>query len=146
MSMRIRHTIPNIGLVEVDLYPPADDLYLFMRTQGEVERLHTLRHLGALERVFPGVPHSRWDYTVSMLYVTSHDCSPGMKTSIRYGRMEFSSVTAAAQCAALLSNIGHLPGTFAVEKGVARYLYEQNPEDPLGLLPWTGFRDVLDSG
>jgi len=141
--MKIKQTIPNVGLVEVDLYPPADELYAYMLSQGEVARLQALTHIGLLKTVFPGVPHSRWDYTVSMLYVIAHDCSPGMTTSIRHGGVAFSSVNAAAQCAALLSNIGHLPGTFAVEKGVARYLWEQNPEDPLGLFPWEQLTGVL---
>lgn len=142
-AIKVAHTIPNIGPVEVPLFEPADSLYEAMRDCGEVERLQGLRHLGVLEQVFPGVTHSRWDYTVSMLYVVSHDRSPGMKTSIRLGELRFSSAIAATQCAVLLSNIGHLPGTFAVEKGVARYLCHNDPRNPLEVLPWADVAQVL---
>lgn len=140
--LTLKHTVPNIGLVRFPLYPPADGLFALLQAKGEVSRLKLLRHVGVLESALPGISHSRWDFTVSMLYVASRIEVPGGNSQFKIGRAEFSSAIAAVQCAALLSNIGHLPGTFAVEKGVARYLWDVNRERPLGelrrLLDMTG--------
>ncbi len=129
--LTLKHTIPNIGLVRFPLYAPADKLLALLQDTGEVSRLKRLKHVGALESALPGISHSRWDYVMSMLYVASRIEVPGGNSKFRIGGAEFSSAIAAVQCAALLSNIGHLPGTFAVEKGVARYLWATNRERPL---------------
>ncbi len=119
----IRHCVPNIGAVTIRLYEPADEVYRMLSDAGEVERLRQLRHIGALEIAYPGIAHSRWDYTFSMLYVI--DRLKGLFGSATFNlgnnKKKFSSTAAALQCLALLSNIGHLPGTYAVEKGVTRF-------------------------
>lgn len=130
-TLTLKHTIPNIGLVRFPVYPPADELVALLQATGEMSRLKQLKHVGALESALPGITHSRWDYVMSMLYVASRIEVPGGNSKFKVGSAEFSSAIAAVQCAALLSNIGHLPGTFAVEKGVARYLWDINRERPL---------------
>jgi hypothetical protein len=36
----------------------------------------------------------------------------------------------------MLTNLGHLPGTFSTEKGLTQWLFEESPESPTALLPW----------
>jgi len=134
---RIRHVLPHIGQVEACLYEPAANLYRHLRKIREVRRLQRLRHLGALSRALPGARQARWDYTVAMLYYISALNVTGMKSSFRLANgLEFTSAQAALQTVALCWNIGHLPGTFGVEKGVYRFLCEKNKGKPATILPW----------
>jgi len=130
----ISYSIPYAGHVEIPLYPPADTVHEILRTSGEINRLSRLRHIGALEIVYPGVSHSRWDYTVSILHAVTRLRRAVSNSAFSIGAAQFSSIPAALQCLALLANIGHLPGTYAVEKGVARFLLAQDPKAPLSPL------------
>ncbi|MBN2138725.1 MAG: hypothetical protein JW720_13030 [Sedimentisphaerales bacterium] len=135
-TSKIEHVIPHIGLATIPLYPPADKLYSLLLKCQEIERLKTLLHLGALSEALPGARHARWDYTVSLLYYAQALKLRGMNSAFTLGITEFSSAQAALQTIALCWNIGHLPGTFLVEKGVYRWLYETNKENPANKLKW----------
>lgn len=131
---KLFYTIPNRGPVSIPLYPPADQVYDLLRDAGEIRRLAKLEHVGALTYAYPGVSHTRWDYTVSMLYVVMRLRRLVTNSSFSLGSAGFSSVPAALQCLALLANIGHLPGVYCVEKGVTQFLSRHNKDDPLLLL------------
>lgn len=118
----ITHTIPGVGRFTSRLYFPADQLYSVLLSKGEIARLNSLLHLGALSRIFPGVRHMRWDYSAAVLTLVTRIGVPGLNSTLNLGSTKFSSDRAALQCLALVSNIGHLPGTFAVEEGVARFM------------------------
>jgi len=139
----IKHVIPNIGVKDIPLYPPADSIYQLIWDKNEVKRQNKLRHLGALTHAFPGARHYRWDYTVAMLFYCDQLRIEGVNSRFRIGRIEFSSAIAALQSVSLLWNLGHLPGTFSVEKGLYRFLYEKNPEEPARILPWPDQPNVL---
>jgi len=132
----IEHVIPHVGLTQITLYSPAPALYSCLRNISEVSRLEHLLHLGALSRALPGTRYTRWDYTVAMAYYAEQLRAPGMNSQFNLGGVSFSSTNAALQTIALCWNIGHLPGTFPVEKGVYRFLHERNPEKPADALPW----------
>jgi len=133
---KISHILPLLGLTKVHLYPPADKIFRVLIKNGETHRLGKLRHLGALTNALPGARQMRWDYTVAMLYYSSLIKVPGSNARFRVSDIEYSSLPAALQCIALVWNIGHLPGTFSVEKGVYRYLYTQNQAKPADILNW----------
>lgn len=139
------HVIPGAGLREITLYPPADAVYRRLRSEKEVSRLHKLRHLGALSHALQGARQARWDYTLVILYYTDELNIPGFNSRFRLKRAEFSSAKAALQTLALLWNSGHLPGTFAVEKGVYRYLHSVSPERPAEIFEWP-FADTQLAG
>ncbi len=134
----LRHVVAQVGPQDIPLYGPADSIYTKLVSAKEVSRLNTLRHLGALSRVFPGVRHARWDYTMAMLYFCSKLRAQGMNSPFRIGNVRFSSQIAALQTIALLWNIGHLPGTYSVEKGIYQYLLSHDRDDPTSALPWPG--------
>jgi hypothetical protein len=135
---KIAHMLPIVGHVELLLYPPADRIHSVLLSHQERRRLDQLRHLGSFTHAFPGTRHMRWDYTVAMLYYASLIKGAGANSSFRIGSMEYSSLTSALQCCCLVWNIGHLPGTFAVEKGVYQYLHSQNASKPASSLLWPG--------
>lgn len=124
-------------MVDIPLYSPADKLYDRLVKSGEVTRLNSLRHLGALSSsALIGARLARWDYTVALLHYSSEFRLPKFNSGFNIGRVEFSSTTAALQSAALVWNIGHLPGTFSIEKGVCRFLKEKYPKKPANHLNW----------
>lgn len=84
--LTLKHTVPNIGLVRFPLCPPADDLFALLQGKREVSRLKQLRHVGVLESALPGISRSRWDFTVSMLYVASRIEVPGGNSSCKGGK------------------------------------------------------------
>ena len=123
---QIEHVIPQVGPFSVDLYAPADDLYSILHNKREIQRLRKLRHLGALSFVLEGARFARWDYTAALLYYASRLSIPKFNSRFKIGRVEFSSTVASLQVASLAWNIGHVPGTFSVEKGIYRYLNSLN--------------------
>ena len=135
-TLKIEHVIPHLGPTIIPLYPPADKLYSLLLKCNETERLKALLHLGALSEALPGARHARWDYTVSLLYYAQALKLRGMNSAFTLGRAEFSSAQAALQTIALCWNIGHLPGTFLVEKGVYRWLHETGRKNPANELKW----------
>lgn len=130
------YTLPHLGVVSFQLYPPADEVYDLLDSNNEIKRLKKLQHTGVLSLALPGVYRSRWDYTVSMLYFAHRLSGEGLNSGFMLGGVRFTSMKSALQTLALLWNIGHLPGTFAVEKGVARYLYDLSPDRPATTLLW----------
>ena len=133
---KLSHVIPGVGIQELTLYPPASEFYRHLQSCKEIRRLHKLRHLGALPEAFQGARHARFDYTLVLLHYIQQLDVPGLNSVFRLGGVDFSSGKAALQTLALAWNIGHLPGTFAVEKGVYRYLITRNESDPLSLFNW----------
>lgn len=131
------HTLPFVGHQKSNLYAPADYIYQVLKDAKEVSRLNALKHLGAYSFIVPGARHARWDYTHALLFYIEklHDLR-GLGSSFRIGNTRFSSGIAALQSIALVWNIGHLPGTFAVEKGVARHLLADRSPDPANKLSW----------
>ncbi len=133
----LKPAIPYVGITELHLYSPATKIYNWLRNEKEYNRLNSLRHLGTLSVTFQGARHYRWDYTNVMLYYCNQlDSLPKMKAEFNIEGIQFTSVISALQSIALLWNIGHLPGTFSIEKGVYRYLFEVNSKYPISGLTW----------
>ena len=135
-DINIEHVIPQLGFVSFPLYQPANWLYEELETKKELRRLFQLRHLGSLSFALEGARLARWDYTAALLYFSWRFQLYGFNSSFNLGGEKFSSSIAALQCISLVWNIGHLPGTFATEKGVYRFLYDKNPDNPVDVLNW----------
>ena len=134
--MEIAHTVPQIGYSRISLFAPADRLYAILRSERELTRLSRLRHLGVLAHILHGARQARIDYTAALLYFSNALKVTGLNSSFVIGNVTFSSQTAALQCISLIWNIGHLPGTFAVEKGLYRHLRIRSNDRPADLFPW----------
>ena len=132
------YAIPGLGVVNVDLYGICQSLYDEMIVSGECDRLQNLNHLGALELIYPGMKHSRWDYTVSSLYIATKLPAKYVDSRVTFAAGHQITYREAAQAIILLSSVGHVPGTFAVEQGIMRYLYERDSRNPLSALPLKG--------
>ena len=131
--MKFQHNIPNVGAVKLILDGRPARLYKIMREKGEINRLNKLLHLGVIQDQFPGMRHTRLDYTMTMLYLTHRlkkARREGLSPESRVGSIRLSGRDT-LQILALISNIGHLPGTFAVEKGVMRFIVKNDLLDIL---------------
>ena len=115
----------------VPLFPPSDRVYRFLLEMGEIKRLGSLRQLGVIAELIPGARHTRWDYTVMMLYLASLIEWSGSKNALKVGDVDLSSWKALLQILVLFWNVGHLPGGYATEKGVVRFFYENDRTCPL---------------
>jgi hypothetical protein len=131
----IVHSLPSVGQITVRLFPPADELYAWLDRKREISRLNKLRHLGSLSQAHPGTRLARFDYTMAMLHFAGRLGALAGSNNFSLGGVSFSSPVAAIQTIGLAWNIGHLPGTFAVEKGVYRFIAEHGANDPVALLP-----------
>ncbi len=134
--MLIEHVVPQFGYREIPLRPPADALYKLLEEVKEVNRLKGLRHLGSVARAMNGVNHYRWDYTAALLLYGDELKLPGFNARFRIGDTSFSSTNAALQSLALIWNVGHLPGTYSVEKGLFRAMVARSPSAPAEELGW----------
>lgn len=128
----VRYHLPAIGAIQSELYGTAHDIYNFLVGRKEIERFKELDHLGVIRDVFEGAHHSRWEYIVLImrlievakkvkeLHLTTSTTimSDGAATPIVKAEL--------LKCWALLSNIGHLPGTFACEHALLA-LVKRNP-------------------
>lgn len=99
-----------------------------MVKKGEIDRLDKLLHLGVIQSQFPGMRHTRLDYTMTMLHLTQQLREAGwegLSSKPKVGSIRLSGRDS-LQILALVSNIGHLPGTFAVEKGIMHFIVNKN--------------------
>ena len=114
----ISHSIPTIGKVQIELTKYPKQIFQILSKFKETGRLKNLLHLGTLHDFFPGVDHTRWDYTLTTMYfiqLFGEAKFKGLSHTAKLSGIEISGRDM-MQVMALLSNIGHLPGTFSVRK------------------------------
>lgn len=141
---RINHILPHVGQIELWLYSPADIIFEILKQEGEIDRLDKLLHLGAFSYVIPGSRYTRWDYTVALLYYIENLNLEGFSNNFNFNGINFSSSKAALQTIALCWNIGHIPGTYYVEKGIYRFLYKKFQDRPCNELFWPNINNISD--
>ena len=130
MTVEISHVLPGQGLKHIPLFGISSMVYEMLEASGEILRLKGLRHIGALSHVYPGVVHSRWDYTLQSVFIASYLPHVGINSNSPLIQGRKDSYRAMAQALLLAGSTGHLAGTFSVERGVYRYLMQANPSNP----------------
>jgi len=124
-ELELEYSFANIGPVRIHLYSSAASFYRILEQQKEIERLRNLMHLGTLEMIFPGARHTRWDYTLLQLHLANCLNFPSMTSERKFCDIQTTG-RELLQILILASNIGHLPGTFAVERGVLHALFAKD--------------------
>jgi len=132
-NLAFKYYFPLLGKIEFGLGDVPKRTFELLEKLGEIDRLKNLNHIGSLGLVFPGMKQSRYDYTILTLYLI-HLISafklPGLSSSKELKNISLSGRDF-LQLFTLVSNIGHVPGTFAVEKGILKFLIEQNRVEQL---------------
>jgi len=125
----IYEVIPGFGpqAERIELYGPAERLYAVLDRNREISRLRKMPHAGVQAFVFGEDfrRHSRWEYCATMLFVAdrlARVSRPSYDSEFRLRDAKLRSEFAAAQVLAMLSSIGHLPGTYGAEKGVLQWM------------------------
>jgi len=114
-----------VGKVEIELSGIASSVYEILEAEKEITRLQHLEHLGVLQGLFPGMKNTRWDYTVLILHIARSGKLEGTSSLKRLKGVELTGRDM-LEVMALIANIGHVPGTFAIEKGIARAIHTNN--------------------
>jgi len=125
---------PMLGKVKIEMKNNTKIFYDFLVKRGEINRLKELKHIGILYSLFPGIEHTRYDYTLLTLFLSQKlrlsEYTDKTIENMKISKKEF------LELLILASNIGHVYGTFAIEKGILRFLLESRKLNE--------FLDILD--
>ncbi|WP_196297316.1 hypothetical protein [Methanosarcina barkeri] len=125
--------MPGLGKLSAQLYESSHDAYSLLYSNGHIERMRNIEQLGVIHNVYEGVHHSRWEYVMTQLGLL-HRLYPsdkkmggrplegwGLNSDIEFLDKKLSGLEV-IQIWILLSNSGHLPGTFSSEKALMKYI------------------------
>lgn len=123
---KIEYTLPILGFAEVPLYGEAEEIYQFLEDHDQIARLNNLNQLGIISNVIQTAHHPKFEYTFLLLYLIEK--IKDLKGLYPLNRDVVRDITGTEllKIWALLLPIGHMPGTFPVEKAILRYLFENS--------------------
>jgi len=129
--------VPGLGKLSAQLYENSSATYLLLNSNDHIKRMRNIEQLGVIHNVYEGVHHSRWEYVMTQLGLL-HRLYPsdkkaggrplegwGLNSDIEFLDTRFSG-TEVIQIWILLSNAGHLPGTFSSEKALMKYIIKDS--------------------
>lgn len=123
----LTYNLPGYGLLKTRLYPYTQAFFDFLKNYEYDKRFYSIDHLGAIRDIFQGLHNTRYEYIfvqwafISELIKNEENKGLGLSK----GRKEFGrlpnmqndpSGAEVLQCLILLTNMGHLPGTFAASR------------------------------
>ena len=125
----INYFVPQLGNITTKLYKYSGHTYEILDNYNHIDRMRQIHQLGVIRNVFEGAHHSRWEYVMVQLGIiyklsTFKDIQKtklarGLGLSAKLDVLEHAPSGAdILQMWVLLFNAGHLPGTFATEKGL----------------------------
>jgi HD superfamily phosphohydrolase len=122
--------LPQLGRLNVFLYSYTTKCYNLLDNYGHIERLKNIDQLGVIRNIYEGAHHPRWEYVILQLYLINRlkklDLAKGLGLSSKTTNFLNYRPSGAEilQIWILLLNSGHLPGTFASERGLLRTFKE----------------------
>ena len=123
---RFNYFLPQLGRLNVELYPYATKCYNLLNNYGHIKRLKNIDQLGVVRNVYEGAHHPRWEYVILQLSLINRlkELYLARGLGLSSTRTEFlgyrTSGAEILQIWVLLLNSGHLPGTFASERGLLK--------------------------
>ena len=131
-KITFNYHLPQLGRLNIMLYPYATQCYNLLDNYGHIERLKNIDQLGVIRNVYQGAHHPRWEYVVLQLNLINRlknlNNAKGLGLSSKTTKfLEYiPSGAEILQLWVLLLNSGHLPGTFASERALLRTLKESS--------------------
>ncbi len=128
-TIKINYNMPQLGKQQIIIYKNyASECYDFLTNELNLKKLKEIPQLGLIENSVDGFNHTRWDYVLLQLFILNK-----IKETKKYGvskhlklkfndKIENYTIGELIEMWILLLNIGHLPGTFASEKGFLKAL------------------------
>lgn len=132
MNKSFNYYLPQLGRLNVQLYPYATQCYNLLDNYNHIERLKNIDQLGVIRNVYEGAHHPRWEYVILQLDLINRlknlEQAKGLGLSSRQTKFLDYKPSGAEilQIWILLLNSGHLPGTFASERALLRTLKESS--------------------
>lgn len=121
--------LPPLGKLNIILRGTSKVLYNKLEKDGLIRNLKSIKHLGVISLSHPSSKHTRWEYVCLMLYLLQKIWNSTLVTGLNSNIKSMNiSGEEFLQCCILLSNIGHLPGTISSEKGLMKFLSENEKE------------------
>jgi hypothetical protein len=121
--------LSSIGKINIVLRGKTTELFNVLEKDGLIQNLKSIKHLGVISLSHTSSRHTRWDYVCLMLFLTQKiwgsTLLTGLGTTIRSLGISGEELI---QSFVLLSNIGHLEGTISSEKGLMKFLLENDIE------------------
>lgn len=140
-TKELTYTLPGYGLLKVSLFPYTQAFLEFLSYYRHHERFHNTNHLGALRDIFHGAHNTRYEYifiqwTFISELINQKENNLGLSSHRKeFGKLpglnKWPSGAEVLQCLVLLTNMGHLPGTFAASRAWLHKLLE-NKESNTG--------------
>jgi len=121
----LKYTLPILGNIEIPLYEEASVIYTFLERQDQIDRLKNLNQLGIVSDVIQTAHHSKFEYLLFMLFLI--ESMKKLKGVYPLGRKVVGQLTGKEllKIWAMLLSVGHMPGTFPVEKAILKFLRQE---------------------
>jgi len=116
----IKYHFTDIGSITYDLYNISTTIYNYLEDNKIDERLKNISQLGVISRVYQCANHSRWDYINLQLFILHRMRSNEIINTtdvVKINENQCSKIEL-LQSWILLSNIGHMYGTFSSEMAI----------------------------
>ncbi len=123
-AKELTYNLPGYGILKARVFPYTQVFFQFLSHYQYDIKFHHTNQLGALRDIFHGSHHTRYEYIFTQWTLISELCNhKGLGLSAQkeqFGKLasldKFPSGAEILQCLVLLTNMGHLPGTFAASR------------------------------
>jgi hypothetical protein len=126
MNRIISHELSKFGKIDIALHAKSTIFFNQLETDGLIDYLKNLDHLGFISKSNPGNNHKRWDYVMLQFYVLhklkDEVFRTGLSSNHRIDNQNQTSGLVILQIAILFANIGHLKGTLSSEIALLNFL------------------------
>lgn len=139
--MGLEYNISQLGIIYADLLGKSSNCYDFLYEKDYIKKLENMNQLGVIQNTPFKTTHKRMEYIVLQIYLVNLllgrefelNKSNDKKKKFNLGlskdeQIDSYNITGAEIIIIwiLLFNAGHLNGTFAAEKGLLKYIKENN--------------------
>lgn len=133
-AKELKYNLVGQGVLKTYLYPYTQALYDFLKINNYDIRFKNTNQLGALKNHLIGAHHTRYEYIFlqwSLIHKLKESSKIGLSTiNNKFGKIycidKYPTNGELLQCLAILTNMGHLPDTFAASRTLLNLLEENS--------------------
>lgn len=133
-AKELKYNMVGQGVLKTYLYPHTQALYDFLKINNYDVRFKNTNQLGSLKNHLMGAHHTRYEYIFlqwSLIHKLKESSKIGLSTiNNKFGKIycldKGPTNGEILQCLAILTNMGHLPGTFAASRTLLNLLEENS--------------------
>lgn len=125
--------VPIFGEIKLNVKKESDKTYKYFNK--EMNRLKQIDQLGILHKFLNIPPYRKYDYIITMLYLSERASKYSEKSDINFSNsvklsnnVSFSSAEELIKCWCLLYSIGHLQETFTAEHALMKHILKEKDD------------------